>query len=77
MVFASVASDGRKMPLIVYEKAERLTGVRHIHYLKDVNTWILSEYPKERDGGTQSSSIMTSCLGLSRTKLLLCLGNVM
>jgi transposase len=51
MVFACVASDGKKMPLIMFEKAERLTGVRYVQVLKEVKTWILSEYPEARDDG--------------------------
>ena len=38
-------------PLIIFEKAERPTGVRYVHVLNDFKTWNLSKYPEVRNEG--------------------------
>lgn len=49
MILINAAPDGNKMSLIMFEKAERRTGVCYGQVLKPVKTWILFEYLERRD----------------------------
>lgn len=53
-IYACTASDSKRMPLIMFEKAERLTGVCYVQVLKGIKLWILSEHPEARDKGNSN-----------------------
>lgn len=50
--FACVASDGRKLLLTNFAKAQRLTRIRYVQVLKVVKSWFLFKYPKAKDERT-------------------------
>lgn len=49
--FAWVASDSKNMPLIIFEKDERLTGISTFKFWKKVKNWIISGYSEDTDNG--------------------------
>lgn len=49
MVFGLVGSDGKKMPLIFFERGFRLNALAYLDVLEQVAAWIRSEYPEMID----------------------------
>lgn len=50
MCFGLVASDGNKMPLVMFEPHTRLNCAGYIEVLEQVKSWILERYPESNDG---------------------------
>lgn len=53
MVFGLVASDGKKMPLVMFEPRFRLNTDGYLEVLEQVKRWILAEYPAARVPGEE------------------------
>lgn len=54
IVYACMASDCKKMLLIMFERNKKLTGVRYVQSFKTIMTWMIFEYPEARHQQDQS-----------------------